>query len=188
MNDPIKPASARKASMSRPARSRVKTASVKKPAAHKAVRKTDCKTSSKTACKDKSSDATPSAQAATATDAAFSTTRAPPITRRVQLAIARELARIEAIIDDPSAPLAHSDAERTARTLATLARTLKEITQLGVLKKKAKAKKTLSGKSKSPHDEPMPRDLDEFRRELARRLDALVAGSAPASSERNDGG
>ncbi len=167
MTDIDKPATARKASKPRAASVRAKPAST----SHAASRK---KAATKTAAVAPISEAS-------------ALHRAPAITRRVQLAIARELARIEAIIDDPSAPLAHSDAERTARTLATLARTLKEITQLGVLKKKAKANKTSSGKSKSKHDESMPRDLDEFRRELAQRLDALVAGSAPASLERNDG-
>jgi hypothetical protein len=176
MTDIDKPATARKASKPRAASVRAKPASTSHAASRK---KAATKTATKTA-------ATKTAAVAPISEAS-ALHRAPAITRRVQLAIARELARIEAIIDDPSAPLAHSDAERTARTLATLARTLKEITQLGVLKKKAKANKTSSGKSKSKHDESMPRDLDEFRRELAQRLDALVAGSAPASLERNDG-
>jgi len=95
---------------------------------------------------------------------------------RVQRAIEQELARIETIIAGDAADEGMSarrmEAERTARTLATLARTLKEIARLREAKRKVKAK----------HDNK-PRDLDQFRRELARRLDALVAQSAPDNSQ-----
>lgn len=101
------------------------------------------------------------------------------IVARVQRAIDRELEKIEQLIDggDPSL---RSEAERTARTLATLARTLKEITRLTARKKTTTAKRRAD-------DDAIPRDLDEFRRELARRLDALVAGEAASDSGNADG-
>jgi hypothetical protein len=93
--------------------------------------------------------------------------------RRVERAIAIELARIETLITDGATDHVQSEAERRARTLATLARTLKEVTRL-----RADAKEMTPA-----DDDTVPRDLDEFRRELSRRLDLLVAEAAAAHPE-----
>lgn len=96
------------------------------------------------------------------------------LTQRVEQAIDRELSRIEAILAEGGGG-AHGEAERRARTLATLARTLKEVTRLRSEEKTKAA------------DDDLPRDLDEFRRELSRRLDLLVAEAAalhPEPAER----
>jgi hypothetical protein len=62
-----------------------------------------------------------------------------------------------------------SDRERDARTLAVLARTLRE---LAVLDERRGGTTT---QSETDDDEPMPRDIDEFRRDLARRMDEFAA-------------
>jgi len=108
---------------------------------------------------------------------------ADPIAR-VQRAIERELEKIEAIIGDDDVP----GTERTARTLAVLARTLKDVAQINAAKTKSKTKTKLKSDQQDtaePDEKRMPRDLDEFRRELAQRLDALVAGAAAAGAERD---
>lgn len=57
-----------------------------------------------------------------------------------------------------------ADAERTARTLSTLTQTLHALQRLR------------GGTIPDIHDDDdMPRDIDEFRRELARRIEAFVA-------------
>lgn len=58
-----------------------------------------------------------------------------------------------------------AEAERSARTLASLARALKEVMRLAAPEQA----------SDPDEDDPVPRDLDEFRRELARRIEALAA-------------
>jgi hypothetical protein len=56
-----------------------------------------------------------------------------------------------------------TEAERRARTLASLARTLTEVRKL----------RAEEDKLKPQHDDG-PTDIDEFRRELSKKLDRLV--------------
>jgi len=55
--------------------------------------------------------------------------------------------------------------EKDARTLAVLVKTLRELSALD----------DAEGQSETQDDDDSPRDIDEFRRELARRMDAFVA-------------
>jgi hypothetical protein len=77
-----------------------------------------------------------------------------------------------------------AERESNARTLAIVAKTLRELAAVD------EAQKPRGKEKKSPEhdidDDPVPRDIDEFRRELARRINALVdsrtgVGSADAS-------
>lgn len=89
---------------------------------------------------------------------------------RVSRAIERELMQIERIVGGHRVPIAQrSEAERRARTLASLARTLNEVKRLRAEEEKPKA----------ADDDAVPRDLDEFRRELSRRLALMDAAAAP---------
>jgi hypothetical protein len=84
---------------------------------------------------------------------------------RVLDTVDRELAAVDRILDTLGPP--EPDAvERGARTLAALARTLRELMQL---------RPDGSSPRGGADDEPEIRDLDEFRRDLSRRLDRLVA-------------
>lgn len=56
---------------------------------------------------------------------------------------------------------------RNARALAVLVRTLNELSASDARAPRAK-------KAKTPNDDPVPRDVGELRRELARRLHRLV--------------
>ena len=88
---------------------------------------------------------------------------------RMTRAIERELSLIEVIVGG-SHLKSHqrTEAERRALTLASLARTLGEVTRLRASEQKVK-----------PVDaDAVPRDLDEFRRTLSRRLEQLVAAPA----------
>lgn len=75
----------------------------------------------------------------------------------------------------------------TARTLAVLAQTFAAVRRLRLLAEPAPAKPDEEGR---PPDDELPEDIDEFRHELARRIDAFVASrmesnDVPASpSER----
>ena len=88
---------------------------------------------------------------------------------RVSLAIERELTQIERIVGGNHVKAAQrTEAERRARTLASLARTLREVMQLR------------AGEEKKQDDDAVPRDISEFRRQLARRLEQLAAEAKAA--------
>jgi hypothetical protein len=81
-------------------------------------------------------------------------------------AIEKILARLPRLGDEGAV-----QAERAARTLASLTRTLNEVQRL----RRAQAAAGITAQTESDDDDDMPRDIDEFRRELARRIDKFVA-------------
>lgn len=84
---------------------------------------------------------------------------------RVRAAVEREIVAIEAVLARvEGARLRSTDAERAARTLATLVKTLREV---AALQRDEKAE-TEPGAGEDEF-----RDLDEFRAELTERLDRL---------------
>ena len=88
------------------------------------------------------------------------------LVERVTSAVDRELSQIEVIVGGSHVNrMQRTEAERRARTLASLARTLTEVRKLRAEEEKLK-----------PPDEKLsPRDIEQFRTELARKLDRLVA-------------
>lgn len=85
---------------------------------------------------------------------------------RVRAAVEREIVAIEAVLTRvEGARLRSSDAERAARTLATLVKTLREVAAL----QRDEKPETQSGEAEADEF----RDLEEFRAELAERLDRL---------------
>jgi hypothetical protein len=88
------------------------------------------------------------------------------LVERVTRAVERELSQIEVIVGGSHVnPAQRNEAERRARTLASLARTLTEVRKLRAEEEKLK-----------PSDDKLgPRDIEQFRIELARKLDRLVA-------------
>ena len=62
--------------------------------------------------------------------------------------------------------------ERDARMLAILVKTLRELSAMDT---PAAGKRAPTKKAGASEDDDEPRDLDEFRRDLARRMDAIVA-------------
>ncbi|MEP9379715.1 hypothetical protein ABLE91_23595 [Aquabacter sp. CN5-332] len=71
---------------------------------------------------------------------------------------------------------APAEAERDARALAVLARVVRELAALDAATKKSGPKD--ADTLRDDEDARAPTDLDTFRRELARRLDALRADGA----------
>lgn len=86
------------------------------------------------------------------------------ITVQILRAVARGLDVVEGVLArlDPSA----KDAERTTRTLAEVCRTLHETAAL--------TRPDDPERRDDPDDDPIPDDIDEFRRELARRIRGIV--------------
>jgi hypothetical protein len=95
---------------------------------------------------------------------------------RVSRAIDNELLQLESILSgERQTPARRTEAERRARMLAQLARTLTEVTRL----------RAASSEKAPDADEPVPRDLDEFRRTLERRL-AQIADADADRADRAD--
>jgi len=67
-------------------------------------------------------------------------------------------------------PLTHSEIRAASRAIVNLTATLRDLHRM----RRAPATSPVS-RSGVDHDDDMPRDIDEFRRELARRIDAFVA-------------
>lgn len=89
---------------------------------------------------------------------------------RVRSAVENEIIKIDDVLQRvESVHLRSTDAERAARTLAMLVRTLRELT---ALEKPADAKVGEEDKREASDEF---RDLDEFRSSLAERLDRLRA-------------
>jgi len=87
------------------------------------------------------------------------------LAERIQTVAEREIAAVEQVLTILGTSDA-SETEAAARTLASLARTLRELRQLDAT----------MATPEPTDDEPVPRDIEELRRSLARKLDALVAG------------
>ena len=105
---------------------------------------------------------------------------AASIVPRLQGAVARVLPAIEAVVGKLGAQPADSrEMERAARALGSLTRTLRELNTLlcqgGALAGGAPLK-----------DHGMPEDIDAFRFELARRIEAFVAAHAAADAEAEE--
>ncbi|ABD08186.1 conserved hypothetical protein [Rhodopseudomonas palustris HaA2] len=99
-----------------------------------------------------------------------------PLIDRVGRAAEREIERIEVIVGgNHIKPAQRTEAERRARTLASLARTLAALRTL----------RSDEQRRRTRDDDAIPRDLDEFRRALSRRLEQLVDGRArpPAAGD-----
>jgi hypothetical protein len=84
---------------------------------------------------------------------------------RVVSAIERELTQVDTIVGKRVSKAQRGEAERRARTLASLARTLTEVRRL----------RADEGKSKAEDDDTGPEDIEAFRLELAQKLDRLAA-------------
>lgn len=87
------------------------------------------------------------------------------IARRIMNAVEREMDAIERILKVIT-PADQLEAEHGARTLASLSRTLQEIAALN--------RPDDETPQHDDADDEIPHDIDEFRRELARRINELV--------------
>ncbi|NGX94532.1 MAG: hypothetical protein G4V63_04645 [Candidatus Afipia apatlaquensis] len=129
---------------------------------------------------------TPRKQTATdiAADPPPGDTPATSMVARVSDAIERELSKIERIVGNPSRlyPAQRIETESRARVLASLARTLKEVMRL------REQERGVGDHNAKADDDAIPRDLDEFRRELSRRLEGLVESAAPVSDRGDEPG
>ena len=83
------------------------------------------------------------------------------LAEKIHMTVERGLAAVNRILDKVG-PADEAGAERSARTLAALTRALLEI--------KAITQPTDATPTNEADDDPVPRDIDEFRLELARRI------------------
>jgi hypothetical protein len=141
-------------------RAPTKTSTVKKSAAKKATKPKSAKTSKQEFA------ATQHAAGACERDADLPPATCIALVERITRAVERELSQIEAIVGGHYVePALRAEAERRARTLASLAHTLTEVRKL----------RADEEKSKAGDDDPGPEDINTFRLELAQKLDRLAA-------------
>jgi hypothetical protein len=115
-------------------------------------------------------------------EAGASAPASPSIADRLERAVERELAAVEimraTLGPEPQPP---ADAERTARTLERLTDTLFKVRRLRLPEAQTAGQYD---------DTDMPRDIDEFRRKLARRIEAFVRsrtdGAVPPAGGASD--
>jgi hypothetical protein len=93
---------------------------------------------------------------------------------RMMRSAERQVAEIELRVGSP-----RHDREKDARMLAVLARAIRELTAVDALNRDLERE---AGKARAANDDPVPEDMDEFRNELARRLEAVIAARAPGRS------
>jgi hypothetical protein len=74
--------------------------------------------------------------------------------------------------------IALAERESNARTLAIVAKTLRELSAFDEAERSSRKKKA----PPDDHDDAVPRNVDDLRRELARRLEAFVGGGDRAVS------
>jgi hypothetical protein len=115
---------------------------------------------------------------------------APPDTpalstvERLERAVLAELATIEAMrAAMGTLPQKPPGAARTVRTLSMLTQTLQHLQRLRASAALSEKQRPRSDHDSDPDDD-MPADLDEFRRDLARRIDAFVESRTDAASDR----
>jgi hypothetical protein len=96
---------------------------------------------------------------------------------RLEQGVLKELATVEALrarlSGEPQRPI---DAERTARTLSLLTQTLQHLQRM-------RAGQMLAAQPTATdhhHDDDLPADIDAFRLDLARRIDAFVQSELDA--------
>jgi hypothetical protein len=86
---------------------------------------------------------------------------------RLERQLEQNLSRVERLRETQS-PQSAADAERTTRVLERLTAALLKVRQLKC------PDTTKADAAGATHDFDMPRDIDEFRRTLAQRIDAFV--------------
>lgn len=102
---------------------------------------------------------------------------ATAVAERIQRTVERELAAIEQIVAMFEPASTHTgEAERAARVLASLTRTLHEVMRLS----ETSDPKTATGSGEHADDDRGPADPDDFIRDLARRMDAFASRDAGA--------
>ncbi len=94
---------------------------------------------------------------------------------RIARVVERQMDAVERVLD-VLGPANQIEAERTARTLASTARMLREIAAI--------IQPEQGAAPDEADDDPIPRDIDEFRRELARRINALIDARRDSESAR----
>ena len=148
--------------MRAPRKPAAKTAARKVPAKKAAPAKRGVKSAAPSVARGKAASGTAAPADAVAPDSAT-------LVERVAQAVDRELAEIEANVAKMPGKSRPTEAERRARTLASLARTLSEVRRLRA-----------ADETQKPDDIDRPGDLEELRQRLSQRLAQMVdAGDAP---------
>lgn len=108
-----------------------------------------------------------------------SSQRRAAIAERIQAVVEREMEAVERVLA-VIGPADLAEAEGGARTLASIARTLREVAALNLPEQEVKDADDANAGAE------IPRDMDEFRRELARRLHAIIDAQSAGAGGGGD--
>jgi hypothetical protein len=97
---------------------------------------------------------------------------------RIQNTVERGLDAVDRVLDKVG-PADEGGAERSARTLAAIARTLHAMAAIAEPESEATP-------PDETDDDPVPRDIDEFRRELTRRIRGFIEARRNGGSRLRD--
>ncbi len=101
---------------------------------------------------------------------------------RLQGAVARVLPAIETIVARLAAGATHPrEMEQAGRALGALTRALRELNGLLDDRRPPEARDGPAGKAAADDEPDEPRDIEEFRQELIRRMNAIVAARTEAA-------
>jgi hypothetical protein len=94
------------------------------------------------------------------------------LVERMMRSAERQVAEIELRVGSP-----RHDREKDARMLAVLARAMRELTAIDAMNRDLEGAKTppAGAYNSGSSDEPVPRDVDELRRSVSRKLQAIIA-------------
>jgi len=103
---------------------------------------------------------------------------------RIMRSSERQVAEIEKRIGTPD-----DQGEKDSRALALLARTVRELTAVDAMNRDLarELEQTKRGSGDDANRNDIPRDVDELRRSLSRKLDALVAEQSAESADGGEG-
>jgi hypothetical protein len=76
------------------------------------------------------------------------------------------------------------DGDKDARALALLARTVRELTAVDMMNHELEAPAAKRGAE--PDDDQPPEDIEQFRAELTRRINSIIASESAAASDPDD--
>jgi hypothetical protein len=99
----------------------------------------------------------------------------PPVAARLEAELEKQLRKIESLRGEPPRGKRSIEAERVARTLATLTETLFKVRRL-----------RQPGNISGSNDDDLPADPDAFRLALAERIEAFVRSWTTAAVSRPD--
>jgi hypothetical protein len=113
-------------------------------------------------------------KAAAAAKQGYANAERADVVRRLWIAAEAQVRQLEERL---AASLEPADREREARAMAVLVKTLRDLNELDAARDKRAAQNDDNAGATADMNHDDPRQIDDFRRELARRIEAIKSGA-----------